>query len=179
MTKINATRRKAQEIIAYLNDKAGRRFKLVPKHMEFIRRRFNEGFELDDFKLVIDNMVRVWANDPKMYKYLRPETLFGNKFDGYLNLPPPPKKPVDGIRPVQTLDKDQLRSKVCEQFEFVKSEIESGEYWDGDWLHMAVGKLADEYEERFGESPLAQDQKEFLDNYKEFLDNFYEKLGGV
>ena len=26
-----------------------------------------------------------WKNDDKMSKYLRPETLFGAKFEGYLN----------------------------------------------------------------------------------------------
>lgn len=91
MPKASESTIQAQEIIAYLNDKAGRRFKLTDKHKGFIVARFNEGYEVDDFKIVIDNMVREWADDPKMYRFLRPETLFGNKFDGYLNLPPPPK----------------------------------------------------------------------------------------
>ena len=39
----------------------------------------------DDFKKVIDVKSLEWNKDPKMCKYLRPETLFGNKFEGYLN----------------------------------------------------------------------------------------------
>ena len=34
---------------------------------------------------VIDNMVKEWKGDNKMDRYLRPETLFGTKFESYLN----------------------------------------------------------------------------------------------
>ena len=78
------------EVIEYLNLKAERRYRVTVKHRGFITARLNEGYQFVDFARVIDNMVREWADDPIMYKYLRPETLFGNKFDGYLNLPPAP-----------------------------------------------------------------------------------------
>ena len=42
-------------------------------------------FTLDDFKQVIDIKSIQWINDSKMKSYLRPETLFGTKFEGYLN----------------------------------------------------------------------------------------------
>ena len=45
----------------------------------------NEGFTVDDFKKVIDNKSAEWGKDSKMSKYLRPETLFGTKFESYLN----------------------------------------------------------------------------------------------
>ena len=38
-----------------------------------------------DFEKVIDAKYREWHGSPKMSKYLRPETLFGTKFDSYLN----------------------------------------------------------------------------------------------
>ena len=40
---------------------------------------------MDDFKKVIDNKINDWKNNNDMQKYLRPETLFGNKFESYLN----------------------------------------------------------------------------------------------
>ena len=40
---------------------------------------------MDDFKRVIDTKVKQWLNDDNMRKYLRPETLFGTKFEAYLN----------------------------------------------------------------------------------------------
>lgn len=76
-----------KEIIDYLNEKSGRSFKPVDKHKTLIRARWNEGQGLDDFKKVVDIKVK-HANDPKNFfdaKYLQPSTLFGNKFDEYLN----------------------------------------------------------------------------------------------
>lgn len=75
------------EIINYLNQKADRKFKNAESHKKFIRARWNEGQRLDDFKQVIDNKVAD-ANDSKAFfdaKYLQPSTLFGPKFDQYLN----------------------------------------------------------------------------------------------
>lgn len=75
-----------KEIITYLNQKADRKYKhTTPKTKQLIKARWNEGFQLEEFKAAIDNQVRDWAKDSDMNKYLRPETLFGTKFEGYLN----------------------------------------------------------------------------------------------
>lgn len=73
------------EIINYLNQVAGRNFRSVESTRKLIRARFNEGFTLDDFKRVIGIKCKDWLGDPKMEIYLRPQTLFGTKFEGYLN----------------------------------------------------------------------------------------------
>ena len=74
------------EIISYLNEKAGTKFKFsTAKTRSVIHARLSEGFKVDDFKTVIDKKCAEWIGDPKMEKYLRPETLFGTKFEGYLN----------------------------------------------------------------------------------------------
>ena len=73
-------------VISYLNEKAGTSYRpTTTKTQTLIRARVKEGFVLDDFKAVIDNQCAEWLTDPKMAKYLRPETLFGPKFEGYLN----------------------------------------------------------------------------------------------
>ena len=75
-----------EQVINYLNTKANTNYKTTTnKTKTLIRSRANEGFILDDFKKVIDIKTRDWINDKKMCKYLRPETLFGNKFESYLN----------------------------------------------------------------------------------------------
>ena len=74
-----------KEIIDYLNEKANRQFKVVESHKRHIRARWNEGYRLEDFKKVVDNKTQEWLNDKKMNQYLRPQTLFGTKFDSYLN----------------------------------------------------------------------------------------------
>jgi uncharacterized phage protein (TIGR02220 family) len=77
------------DIISYLNDKIGSSFKSSTTNtVRHIRARFNEGYRLEAFKKVIDIKYEEWHNNPKMLKYLRPETLFGTKFEGYLNQKP-------------------------------------------------------------------------------------------
>lgn len=76
------------EIIDHLNNLTGASFKhSTKKTKDLIKARFKEGFTLENFKMVIEKKVIDWKNDDKMKKYLRPETLFGNKFEGYLNEP--------------------------------------------------------------------------------------------
>ena len=74
-----------KEIIEYLNDIANKQYKYTTsKTQTMIKARFNEGFNLEDFKSVIDTKSKEWTNTD-MEKYLRPETLFGTKFESYLN----------------------------------------------------------------------------------------------
>ena len=47
--------------------------------------RLNEGHSLEDFIVVNEKKVKQWKNDPDMAQYLRPETLYSGKFEGYLN----------------------------------------------------------------------------------------------
>lgn len=76
------------EICEYLNKRINANYKAsTKKTKDLITARFNEGFTLDNFKEVIDKKVLDWLNDKTMKKYLRPETLFGTKFESYLNQP--------------------------------------------------------------------------------------------
>ena len=75
-----------EEIISYLNQKLGTKYSHTSRDTKkHIQARFREGFTLDDFKHVIDVKVSEWGNDSKMSSYLRPKTLFGTKFESYLN----------------------------------------------------------------------------------------------
>lgn len=85
--KKNSDRNKAAReiIVNYLNQKLGTRYKAnstnTKKH---INARLNEGYKPDDFKTVIDKKCNDWIGT-EYEKYLRPETLFGSKFESYLN----------------------------------------------------------------------------------------------
>ncbi|WAT79675.1 conserved phage C-terminal domain-containing protein [Bacillus safensis] len=57
----------------------------TPKTRQLINARWNEGFRFEDFKKVILSKCYEWRDNPDMNKFLRPETLFGPKFEGYLN----------------------------------------------------------------------------------------------
>lgn len=83
-------------IVAYLNEKTGKNFKhTTGKTKKTITARMNEGFTVDEFKRVIDFKSKQWKSDPKMSEYLRPETLFGTKFEGYLNATLSSPKSID------------------------------------------------------------------------------------
>ncbi len=72
-------------VVAYLNEKTGSNYKAnTPKTRSLIDTRCNEGFVLKDFQKVIDNKIADWKGT-EYERYLRPETLFSNKFEGYLN----------------------------------------------------------------------------------------------
>jgi uncharacterized phage protein (TIGR02220 family)/predicted phage replisome organizer len=72
-------------IIDYLNEQIGTHYrpnnKTTQKH---INARLSDGYTVDDFKTVIDKMCAKWKGTD-MEQYLRPETLFGTKFESYLN----------------------------------------------------------------------------------------------
>ena len=74
------------EIINYLNELCGTSYRPnANKTKELINARLREKFTVDDFKTVIYKKAMQWKDDSKMCKFLRPETLFGTKFEGYLN----------------------------------------------------------------------------------------------
>lgn len=74
-----------REIVEYLNRKTGKNFKYSTDATQTkIRARIREGFSKEDFFSVIDNRCAEWKTDEVMSVYLRPETLFGTKFESYL-----------------------------------------------------------------------------------------------
>lgn len=92
-----------KEIVDYLNEKTGKNFKhKTAKTRKFIEARWNQDFRLDDFKKVIDVKTDEWLNTDSD-KYLRPETLFGTKFEGYLNQ----KKKSTGMDQLERMKYDE------------------------------------------------------------------------
>lgn len=74
-----------KDVIDYLNIAAATNYKSTSeKTKRLIKTRIKDGFALDDFKTVIDKKTSEWRGTD-MEKFLRPETLFGNKFESYLN----------------------------------------------------------------------------------------------
>ena len=81
------TKNEIKDVIDYLNLKIGSKYKHTTKvTKESINARFKEGFTLEDFKCVIDKKYDEW-HGTEYEQYLRPQTLFGTKFESYLNAP--------------------------------------------------------------------------------------------
>ena len=74
-------------IISFLNSVCNTKYKSNSKKTSsLIKARMNENFTVDDFKTVIRKKAAEWKGT-EYAKYLRPETLFGTKFEAYLNQP--------------------------------------------------------------------------------------------
>ena len=72
-------------VVDYLNEKAGTHYRAgVSKTQSLIKARANEGFTEADFRTVIDKKCADWIGT-EYEQYLRPQTLFGTKFESYLN----------------------------------------------------------------------------------------------
>jgi len=76
-----------KDIVSFLNTELGTVFKDTSKAtIDTITARIKEGYTFDDFKKVITTKKANWQNTD-MAMYLRPSTLFGSKFESYLNEP--------------------------------------------------------------------------------------------
>ena len=76
------------EIVSILNERTGQHYQqTTEKTRRLIRARWREGFRVPDFAAVVEKKAAAWLGDPDMSRFLRPETLFGTKFEGYLNEP--------------------------------------------------------------------------------------------
>lgn len=103
-----------KQIIEYLNQKCGTKYRhgsdINKKH---INARLNEGYAVEDFFKVIDKKYDEW-NGTEQEKYLRPETLFGNKFESYLNQKINKEKPKNKFNdfPQREYDFDELEKQL-------------------------------------------------------------------
>ena len=91
-------------VVDYLNKKTGKRFKIASvKTKNLINARLNEGFDEEDFYRVINIKSKQWLYT-EMEKYLRPETLFSNKFEGYLNEEVDINEDIDDLNDIKPFD---------------------------------------------------------------------------
>ena len=104
------------EIVEYLNLKTKKSYRSSSKKLQqLIKARASEKFTVDDFKKVIDNKVASWGKDPKMAQYLRPSTLFGTKFEEYLN--EAPVKSPDKLQSKPSYDLEKIKQQAMNNTE--------------------------------------------------------------
>ncbi len=85
------------EVLGYLNEKAKTNYRISSKEAQkHINARLSEGFTVDDFKTVIDKKCAEWIGTD-YEQYLRPQTIFGTKFESYLNAPSKARKGRSGV----------------------------------------------------------------------------------
>ena len=85
INNINNNKYIVEQVLDYLNEKTNSNYKKTTKStIQKINARIKEGFSLEDFKTVIDKKCDEWKGTA-LEQYLRPDTLFGTKFESYLN----------------------------------------------------------------------------------------------
>lgn len=146
-----------KEIVTYLNFVCGTKYKeTTPKTKSLIEARMKEGFKIQDFKDVVDVMFLEWHKDSKMSKYLRPETLFSTKFEGYLNRSPKHQQerevfqfPKDAKIQPEKLDQDVLNFLKMNEYQFIddfqKKSGKSLTSKERGYLSMAFYEIHDAY----------------------------------
>lgn len=75
-----------KHIIDYLNKRTGKKYSVkTKKTAQLVHKLLDNGFTVEDFERVIDIKCKQWLDNEKMNQYLRPRTLFSEKFEDYLN----------------------------------------------------------------------------------------------
>ena len=98
----------SSSLISYLNEKSGGKYKPTAAIKDRIGELLAAGYTESDFIQVIDSKVAEWKDDPKMRSYLRPRTLFGDKFEEYVSGPVP-------VEVEEQQKKEETRAKLIEE----------------------------------------------------------------
>lgn len=129
-----------ESVVLYLNEKTKSDYKPNSKlTVKYISGRINDGYTLDDFKLVIDSKTKQWLNDPNNNMYLRPETLFNSaKFEGYLfsakrKMTPDesPKSRYEAI--IATIGPDTSKEDIAFAYDYQRKTGDKEQY-GGKWI---------------------------------------------
>ena len=119
----------SKEVISYMNEKCNTRYQYKSEYvLRRISARMKDGFtNIEDYKKVIDKKAGQWLNTD-YEKYLRPDTLFGTKFEVYLN----------------ERDKEYERKIKIKERQIQKEKEENEEridYWDNDADNKEMERL--------------------------------------
>lgn len=85
ITKVENFEAEITEIIEHLNLLTNSRLKVIDNRKKIILSWLRKGISVKQFKYVNEYFYFKWANNPKMSKYIVPETLYNKKFESRLN----------------------------------------------------------------------------------------------
>ena len=74
---------RAREVTEFFNSTAGKNYNVMDCK-PYVDKLISRGYKVEDIKHVIQVKSEQWKGDQKMNQYLRPMTLFGEKFSSYL-----------------------------------------------------------------------------------------------
>lgn len=120
----------SKEVISYMNEKCNTRYQYKSEYvLRRISARMKDGFtNIEDYKKVIDKKAGQWLNTD-YEKYLRPDTLFGTKFEVYLN-----ERDKEYERKIKIKERQIQREKE-------ENEEQHIDYWDNDADNKEMERL--------------------------------------
>lgn len=74
----------AEIVINRLNEISGKKFRPSKASLKNTNARLKENYSVDELILVAEHKTLLWSKDPRMREYLRPQTLFSENFESYL-----------------------------------------------------------------------------------------------
>lgn len=147
-------------VLSHLNDATGSSWRVDDAaSVRLISDLAHKGYTEDQMLEVIDKKAADWLGDPKVEQYLRPSTLFGQKFEQYLNQPDSArKKERDEAR-----SREQAREQTRKQVEIYEQKLTG---------------LRSEYEDAAGNMPLRLDIKGRIAVCEAELESLRARIGG-
>ena len=133
-------------LLSFFNSETGSSYKETEQFDELINERLSEGYTFEDLRNVIRKKSAEWSCDGKMRSYLRPSTLFGDKFEEYLNAPMPVvfqdekqhEKDVEQLKGELDTDRKSLESVESRMSE-IQNEGSVKENFD-EWTELKLQK---------------------------------------
>lgn len=125
--KKNEDQEFVKQVINYLNEKTNKKFTHNNKKtISLINARRRENHDLNAFKRVIDTKTRQWVSNANMVGFLRPQTLFSNNFESYLNEESENDKKNHMTLLLDTEQDSELMNMSAEDFfNHVKSKVQN------------------------------------------------------
>ena len=106
----------SSSLISHLNERTGGKYRPTDQLRDRIRELLEAGYTEEDMIGVIDAKVSEWKDDPKMRSYLRPRTLFGDKFEEYVSGPVP-------IEVEEERQREEKRAKLLEDRKGIEAAL--------------------------------------------------------
>ena len=149
----------SSSLISYLNEKSGGKYKPTVAITERISELLAAGYTEADFIQVIDSKVAEWRDDPKMRSYLRPRTLFGDKFEEYVSGPVSVEIEEQHKREETVAKLQEERSVTVEALDAINESIK--EIRDGPG---GIRSAWDDYRALADQKAIAEQKIENIDN---------------
>ena len=150
----------SRSVLSHLNAVTGASWRVDDvSSVRLISELAHSGYTEDQMLEVIDKKAADWLGDPKVEQYLRPSTLFGSKFEQYLNQPDSARKKERD----EAKKKEESKSAIRDQIEVRTRDLE---------------RLGKEYEDAYGNMPLRIDLRGKMAVVEAELESLRARIGG-